>query len=237
MRRDYNNGTVALSAVIVSSRARHFYENVAPYAETAYVIYISGETVFWGCVYMKIYTKTGDKGETGLWGGGRIGKDSVRITAYGTVDECNALLGIVRTFDLGRQLDDMLAQIQNQLFVVGSDLATPGDQETAISRVSQDSVRQLERWIDQLEESLPSIKRFILPGGSKPASYLHLARTVCRRAERWAVTLLRDEPAAEQAAIYLNRLSDLLFVAARTANLQAGIDDRFWDKANSKKQK
>lgn len=186
---------------------------------------------------MKIYTKTGDKGETGLFGGDRIGKDSARINAYGTVDECNALLGIVRTFEVGEELDRMLMQIQNQLFVLGSDLATPNDREPSIPRISSENVRQLEDWIDHLETSLPKLKQFILPGGSQGSAFLHLARTVCRRAERWTVSLLRDESINMQAAVYLNRLSDFLFVAARSANLQSGISDHLWDNPRRKKKK
>jgi cob(I)alamin adenosyltransferase len=176
---------------------------------------------------MKIYTKTGDKGDTGLYGGDRIGKDSARINAYGTVDECNALIGIVRTFDIDRELDEMLDHIQHQLFIVGSDLATPGER-SAVIRIDRDEVKRLEKWIDRWQESLPPLKQFVLPGGCRESAFLHQARTVCRRAERWAVSLLRDEPAAAQAAIYLNRLSDFLFVAARTANRQVGVPDRIW---------
>jgi cob(I)alamin adenosyltransferase len=177
---------------------------------------------------MKIYTRTGDKGETGLLGGGRVGKDNTRINAYGTVDECNALLGIIRTFDIGGQLDDMLSQIQNQLFVVGSDLATPEGKQTKIDRVNDDNVKVLEKWIDLIEDSLPPLKQFILPGGCEAGSYLHLARTVCRRAERWAVALSRDEKVNSSVIVYLNRLSDFLFVAARAANLRVGKSDEPW---------
>lgn len=185
---------------------------------------------------MKIYTKTGDKGETGLWGGGRIPKDAVRINAYGTVDECNALLGLARTCDVGEKLDGMLAGIQNQLFVVGADLATPGDTKTAIPRVSRHDVTRLESWIDRLEKALPPLKQFIVPGGCPAAAFLHLARTVCRRAERWIVTLAREEPASRQVMVFLNRLSDFLFVAARTANREAGVPDTPWDNPRPKKQ-
>jgi cob(I)alamin adenosyltransferase len=185
---------------------------------------------------MKIYTKTGDKGETGLLAGGRTGKDTVRIQAYGTVDECNAVLGIVRTHDIGEQLDEMLNNVQHKLFVVGSDLATPGGQRTTIDRISDEDVEKLEADIDLLEKTLPTLKAFILPGGSPGASYLHLARTICRRAERLAVTLSREEATAVQIVKYLNRLSDFLFVAARSANLHSGIDDRLWDSPRRKKK-
>lgn len=185
---------------------------------------------------MKIYTRTGDKGETGLWGGSRISKDAVRINAYGTVDECNAVLGIARTLAVPPDLDAMLAHIQNQLFIVGADLAAPADQAPAIARVSADDAAVLERWIDELESSLPPLKQFIIPGGSPAAAYLHLARTVCRRAERWTVALAREEPSVAPVVVYLNRLSDFLFVAARTANRRAGVEDRPWDNPRLKKK-
>ena len=177
---------------------------------------------------MKIYTRAGDKGDTGLLGGGRVGKDNARINAYGTVDECNALLGIVRTFDIGGQLDDMLSQIQNQLFVVGSDLATPDGKQTKIDRLDEDNIKVLEKWIDLIENLLPPLKQFILPGGCAAGAYLHLARTVCRRAERRVVALSRDDKVNSSVIVYLNRLSDFLFVAARTANLRAGEPDEVW---------
>jgi len=186
---------------------------------------------------MKIYTKTGDKGETGLLGGERIGKDSIRINAYGTVDECNSVLGIIRTYELDKELDGMLEHIQNRLFIVGADLATPGDKQPKIPRISKSEIKQLEKWIDRMEKSLPPLKNFILPGGARAGAFLHLARTICRRAERWSVALLRDEPAAATAAIYLNRLSDFLFVAARWANHQAEIPDIIWDSPRRKKGK
>lgn len=181
---------------------------------------------------MKIYTKTGDKGETGIWGGGRIPKDSIRINAYGTVDECNALLGVARSAGMEKPLDHKLDHIQNLLFVVGTDLATPGDVEPAIPRIADDDVQQLEKWIDEMDDSLPPLKNFIVPGGSPAAAALHHARTVCRRAERWTVMLSREEPSCAAALIFLNRLSDFLFVAARTANREAGIDDVSWQGRN-----
>ena len=177
---------------------------------------------------MKIYTRTGDSGKTGLWGGGRISKDAVRIHAYGTVDECNALLGVVRTGPIDGELNGILETIQNHLFVVGSDLATPGDMPPAIPRISPDEVVFLEQAIDRLEQTLPQLKQFIVPGGVPAAAYLHLARTICRRAERWTVTLTIAEPIHQQVVIYLNRLSDFLFVAARAANHRAGTGDHPW---------
>lgn len=178
---------------------------------------------------MKIYTKTGDKGSTGLWGGRRVSKDDARIQTYGTVDECNAVIGLARALKPEAGLDELLAKLQNQLFVLGSDLASELGNDK-VPRISQDHVAGLEQAIDTLEAELPPLTQFILPGGSPVASHLHLARTVCRRAERWAVSLQRLEPVNEQALIYLNRLSDLLFVAARVANLRAGLADVPWQK-------
>jgi cob(I)alamin adenosyltransferase len=185
---------------------------------------------------MKIYTKTGDKGETGLWGGGRVGKDDIRIDAYGTVDECNAVLGIARSCEIDGKLDEMLAIVQNLLFVVGSDLATPADIEPAIPRIGESDVTRLEKWIDQLEDDLPKLKNFIVPGGTPAAAHLHHARTVCRRAERLTVALCRDNETGSEAKKFLNRLSDFLFVAARTANHRAGIEDLPWESPRLKKE-
>ena len=132
---------------------------------------------------MKIYTKTGDDGETGLWGGLRVAKDTIRVQAYGTVDECNAAIGVVRAAGVPAELDAILMTVQNQLFVVGADLATPG-QAAKIPRVSDSDVTVLEQAIDQFEALLPPLTQFILPGGTLAAAHLHLARTICRRAER-----------------------------------------------------
>lgn len=176
---------------------------------------------------MKIYTRTGDAGETGLFGGGRVPKDALRVHAYGTVDECNAALGLARAAGLDPELDALLAQVQAQLFVVGADLATPGE-HAHTSRVGADEVAFLERAIDGLEAGLEPLRQFILPGGTAAAAHLHMARTVCRRAERWAVSLAHAEPINPQVLSYLNRLSDLLFVMARAANARAGQSDVPW---------
>ena len=178
---------------------------------------------------MKIYTKTGDQGSTGLWGGRRVSKDDLRIQAYGTVDERNAVLGLARTSGPDTELDGMLAAIQNQLFVLGSDLAAELDNDK-VPRIDAGLIAWLEDRIDALESGLAALTQFILPGGSSLAAQLHLARTVCRRAERWAVSLQQQEPVNAQALIYLNRLSDLLFVAARAANQRAGVADIPWEK-------
>ena len=175
---------------------------------------------------MKIYTKTGDDGETGLWGGQRVSKDSLRVQAYGTVDECNAALGVARLAN-DTVLDPLLAQVQSQLFVVGADLATPAEAAN-IPRVSESEIAFLEAAIDQLEGMLTPLRQFILPGGSPAAAHLHLARVICRRAERCVVSLAHEEAINPQVLTYLNRLSDFLFVAARSANQHAGLDDVPW---------
>jgi cob(I)alamin adenosyltransferase len=188
---------------------------------------------------VKIYTKTGDGGETGLWGGLRVGKDAARVHAYGTVDECNAAIGVARAA-LGavpapRQareplgdIDELLAHIQNQLFVVGADLATPGA-VASIPRVGPGEITFLEQAIDALEGELEPLRQFILPGGTLAAAHLHLARTICRRAERAVVTLAREESLGQHLGVYLNRLSDCLFVLARAANARAGVPDVPWN--------
>jgi cob(I)alamin adenosyltransferase len=176
---------------------------------------------------MKIYTKTGDEGETGLWGGLRVAKDTIRVHAYGTVDECNAAVGVARASGVPAGIDHYLEVIQNQLFVVGSDLATPGNAAN-IPRVGQAEVDALEAAIDALEQGLPALTQFILPGGSLAASHLHLARTICRRAERYVVTLAREEACNPIIGIYLNRLSDFLFVVARATNHSLNVADVPW---------
>ncbi len=176
---------------------------------------------------MKIYTKTGDAGQTGLFGGQRVAKDALRVQAYGTADECNAAVGLARAAGLDPALDAILATVQNQLFVVGADLATPGESAN-IPRVGDDEVLFLEQWIDTLEAELEPLRQFILPGGTPGAAQLHLARTTCRRAERWAVSLSHEEPISPHVLTYLNRLSDFLFVAARIANARAGTPDVPW---------
>jgi cob(I)alamin adenosyltransferase len=177
---------------------------------------------------VKIYTKTGDAGETGLWGGLRVRKDALRVHAYGTVDECNAAVGLARASAIDPGLDLLLAEVQNQLFVVGADLATPGAGSAAIPRVGANEVSFLETSIDALEAELEPLKQFILPGGTPAAAHLHLARTICRRAERWVVSLGGEEMLNPHVQIYLNRLSDFLFVAARSANARAATPDVPW---------
>ncbi len=180
---------------------------------------------------MKIYTKTGDDGTTGLFGGGRVAKDSSRIEAYGTVDELNSVIGVARATISDTALTNLLERIQQNLFVLGADLATPLDARSnyAIPRIDEKDVRELEIAIDENEAHLTPLKRFILPGGSQAAANLHLARTVCRRAERLIVALSREQEIGSSDIVFLNRLSDLLFVLARRANQLSGVDDVEWD--------
>jgi len=181
---------------------------------------------------MKIYTKTGDNGDTSLFGGGRVSKSSLRIEAYGTVDELNSTIGLARSFGLTEESERLCNTIQNDLFVLGADLATPPESRVKIDRINHDYVTRLEHFIDGLEDTLPKLRFFILPGGTQPASALHLARTVCRRAERKLVEACRQEDISDDCLHYLNRLSDLLFVMARYENHQSGGTENVW-KANS----
>ncbi len=180
---------------------------------------------------MKIYTKTGDDGETGLFGGGRVRKDHARIEAYGTVDELNAAIGTVRGEPLDEDLDLALRRVQNDLFDLGAELATP-QPKILKSRISAPQIEQLEQWIDRWETELPPLKTFILPGGDRAAGELHLARTICRRAERCVVRLgdVTEYAISNAIGIYLNRLSDLLFVTARLVNQRSGRRDELWEK-------
>ena len=178
---------------------------------------------------MKIYTKTGDKGDTSLFGGQRVPKDALRIEAYGTVDELNSLLGIVRADNSYPEIDKILTTVQNRLFDLGADLATPRSLEKKkIKRIELKDANQLEKYIDSLEQHLKPLRTFILPSGSPVAARLHFARTVCRRAERIVVRLSRNEDIGEHITIYLNRLSDMLFVLARYANFAAGVTETRW---------
>lgn len=178
---------------------------------------------------MKIYTKTGDDGETGLYGGPRVGKDHPRVEAYGSVDELNAVLGVVRTHGPPADIDALLATIQNELFDLGAELATPDAATRKGPRVGPPQIAALEQAIDRYEEQLEPLRQFILPGGVAAAAALHLARTVCRRAERLVVTLARGESISPDVVIYLNRLSDLLFVLARATNRREGVVDVPWE--------
>jgi len=187
---------------------------------------------------MKIYTKTGDEGETGLYGGGRVAKDDTRIEAFGTVDELNALLGVAIAAEPGEELCRLLGRLQNELFAVGAQLATPQPQQHGTEMIDESHIEALEAEIDRYQEQLPELKQFILPGGSPAAASLHCARTVCRRAERHLVTLLRstDSTASPIVLKYLNRLGDLLFVLGRAANQQAGQPESPWPGLSARKE-
>jgi cob(I)alamin adenosyltransferase len=178
---------------------------------------------------MKIYTKTGDKGDTSLFGGQRVPKDALRIEAYGTVDELNSVLGIARADNADTEIDEILAGVQDQLFDLGADLATPRSADKKpIKRIESRDTQHLEKVIDELEPTLKPLRSFILPGGSPLAARIHFARTVCRRAERAVVRLSRNEDIGEAVMIYLNRLSDMLFVLARYANQKAKVPEVRW---------
>jgi len=177
---------------------------------------------------MKIYTRTGDHGETSLFAGGRISKAAARLHAYGTVDELSAILGLALAAGVGG-VADAVERVQRDLFAVGADLATPLDARSEwLVRVETPLAERLEREIDDWQAQLPALGHFILPGGTLGAAFLHQARTVCRRAERWTVSLGEMEPVNPQAVVYLNRLSDWLFVAARRANAEADVAESVW---------
>ena len=178
-----------------------------------------------------IYTRKGDEGETSLGGGQRVPKDSARVAAYGTVDELNSAIGVALARGLSPRLLETLPVIQNELFHLGSDLAFREEdkQKYQLPQIEERHVQQLEEWIDELNEAVGTLQNFILPGGSIGAAQLHVARTICRRAERAALTLMGEEPIGEWVMPYLNRLSDLLFVMARYENQQRGIAEPLWN--------
>ncbi|HUP61767.1 MAG TPA: cob(I)yrinic acid a,c-diamide adenosyltransferase [Thermoanaerobaculia bacterium] len=177
---------------------------------------------------MKIYTRTGDSGQTSLFGGTRVSKDDARIEAYGTIDELSSFLGVARAGALPQSIDSVLQQAQVDLFEIGAHLASPGT--SRFPGVDLARIEELERAIDEMEPELEPLTTFILPGGSLAAAQLHVARTVCRRAERRVVALRDDSPATQSTIAYLNRLSDYLFVAARRANLAAATRDIPWQR-------
>ncbi len=178
---------------------------------------------------MKIYTKTGDTGETALFGGERVPKDTLRIEAYGSVDELNSILGVVRSLKPVNEIEKILAKLQNDLFAAGADLATPlNNKNSIIPRIKNSHSRALEKIIDRLELQLHPLKTFILPGGTAIASQLHCARTACRRVERNVVRLSHNENIGNAILVYLNRLSDLLFVMARYANMIESEKETEW---------
>jgi cob(I)alamin adenosyltransferase len=178
---------------------------------------------------MRIYTRTGDRGETGLLGGPRVGKDHIRIETYGEIDELNAGIGFLGAAVTDPAIATLLQAIQNHLFEAGSELARPPGSLAGPGALREEDVAALEREIDRLQDELPPLTQFILPGGCEAASRAHLARCVCRRAERSLVRLLRAEPAETAILRYLNRLSDLLFVLARWLNRQAAASEVVWE--------
>lgn len=181
---------------------------------------------------LKIYTKTGDDGQTGLFGGGRVEKDDQRVDAYGEVDELNAVLGMARAVELMPRVDEVIVPIQRDLFSIGALLATPDHdrmrEQLAKARIDDERIAELERAIDSCEQELEPLRSFILPGGTPKSAALHVARTVCRRAERRVVALKRSVDVPDLVIIYLNRLSDLLFMLARVANKRAGAGEVTW---------
>jgi len=181
---------------------------------------------------MKIYTRTGDAGETGLFGGGRVEKDHPRVEAYGDVDELNATLGLVRALEPMPRIDEVIVPIQRDLFAIGALLATPDRDKMRASlekaRIDESRIRELEAAIDQCAAELEPLRSFIVPGGTAKAASLHVARTVCRRAERRVVALQQSEELPSIVVVFLNRVSDLLFMLARVANRRAGAGEVSW---------
>jgi cob(I)alamin adenosyltransferase len=181
---------------------------------------------------MKIYTRTGDRGDTSLFGAGRVPKDHPRVAAYGDVDELNSVLGVVRATEPSDFFDSLLQSIQHDLFSIGGQLAAPDPAAVAKALVKADlsteRVREFERVMDEAESELPALRAFVLPAGGSKAAAFHLARTICRRAERSVVHLARESEVPQLFIVYLNRLSDLLFTLARLANHRAGVSDVTW---------
>ena len=181
---------------------------------------------------MKIYTKTGDAGDTGLFGGGRVSKSHPRVEAYGDVDELNSSVGFARAIEPMPRIDDVLLPVQRDLHAIGALLATPNREKMAQhlekARIDETRIRELEQAIDAGDEELEPLRAFIIPGGCPKAAALHLSRTVCRRAERRVVMLAQEAEIPSVAVIYLNRLSDLLFTLARVANRRASVEETSW---------
>ena len=194
----------------------------------------------------RVYTRTGDRGETALVGGKRVPKDSLRIEAYGTIDELNSIVGLARAFneekladgDAHRFLDTMLRQIQDELFDLGSELATPPDFfKEGMYRVSEKEIKKIEQLIDECQKELEPLKSFVLPGGGRIGAYLHQCRTVCRSAEREILRLSRAEELSEWPIKYVNRLSDLFFVLSRWISKKTGQDEYLWQRGLAEKKK
>lgn len=177
---------------------------------------------------IRIYTKTGDKGDTSLFGGKRLPKSHLRIEAYGTVDELNSFIGVLRDSTESEPIRSMLKDIQDRLFTLGANLAGDPEKPLATPDIFDSDIEALEKAIDEMTEQLPPLKNFILPGGHTTVSFCHVARCVCRRAERLAVALMLEEPVDEQIIRYLNRLSDYLFVLARQLSKDLGVEEVIW---------
>lgn len=180
---------------------------------------------------MKLYTKTGDRGETALFGGGRVPKSHPRVAAYGEVDELNAVLGWAAAVVQDGEIRARIVSIQPDLLAIGAHLATPAvtrGQRPSLPPLPEERIAEFERWIDEIDAELPPLRAFILPGGTRGAAALHVARTVCRRAERHVVALDAVESLEPKILVYLNRLSDLLFILARLENRRAGVEDVLW---------
>lgn len=178
---------------------------------------------------IKIYTKTGDKGETSLLGGTRVPKNHIRIEAYGTIDELNSFVGLIRDQEIGRHSKDILVEIQDRLFTMGSYLASdPGKSKVKIPALKEDDITLLEKEIDKMNEALPEMRSFILPGGHTTVSYCHIARCVCRRAERCVIHLSQNSSVNDIVIKYLNRLSDYLFVLSRKVSLDLKVVETPW---------
>jgi cob(I)alamin adenosyltransferase len=179
---------------------------------------------------MKIYTKTGDRGETSLIGGTRVKKSHARIEAYGTVDELNAFIGVVRDQDINQKRQPLFSEIQDRLFTIGSTLATDPDKEGKVPTpdLHEADIKLLEEQMDLLDEVLPPLRHFVLPGGHPAVSFCHVARTVCRRAERLVIALQEESPVDDLVVKYLNRLSDFLFVLSRAMAFELGVKEITW---------
>lgn len=179
---------------------------------------------------MKIYTRTGDGGESSLFGGRRVRKDHLRLQSYGTIDELNAYIGVIRAVDPPKEIEAVLSDLQDELFILGADLATPeAESARSVPRITMAESERIEKEIDRIEPNLKPLRKFIHPGGSPVAAHLHVARTICRRAERHVVQLSGQEAVSDACIVYLNRVSDLLFMLARYANHLAGVAEPEWN--------
>lgn len=179
----------------------------------------------------RIYTKTGDRGTTGLYGGGRVRKDDPRVEAYGSVDELNATLGVALSTVADEEIRAALRKLQDELFTLGGELATPDPEAAAkqLRPVGDEEIGWMERLMDRIDAEVPPLRKFVLPGGHAGAAHLHLARTVCRRAERRVLSLSDHAPVRDGVLVYLNRLSDLLFMLARLQAVRAGVPEPTWE--------